>query len=80
MNKKKLILFEKLDEYVDFLLDQVLIESIGYDKFGEDEISKEEELGKFAADNVASMISPGSKNQDTMYVMPTRRAPVAAEL
>ena len=76
---KKEIFFEKLDSYIDFLLDQVLIECIGYDKFGEDEISREEELGKDTVDKVADIIEPGS-NKDTVYVMPTRRAPVAAEI
>jgi len=76
---KKEILFEKLDEYVDLLLDQVSTECIGYDTFGEDEISNEEELGKSTVDRVADIIEPGSR-KDTLYVMPTRRAPVAAEL
>ena len=76
---KETIFFEKLDNYVDFLLDQVLIECIGYDKYDEDEISREVELGKVAADKVADVIQPGY-DKDTMYVIPTRRAPVAAEL
>lgn len=76
---EKEILFEKLDEYVDLLLDQVLIECIGYDHFGEDEISREAEFGKDTVDKVANIIQPGS-NKETMYVMPTKRAPVAAEI
>lgn len=79
MKKQKEVLFEKLDTYVDILLDQVFIECCGYDQFAEDEINREEELAKSTADRVADIIQPGS-NKETIYVMPTRRAPVAAEL
>ena len=76
---KKEIFFEKLDDYVDFLLDQTLIECIGYDHFGEDEISNEVNRGKSVVDVIANQIQPGS-NKSTEYIMPTKRAPVAAEI
>lgn len=83
---KKQLFFEKLDAYVDLLLDQVLLEC-GYDTFGEDEISNRVSLAKTAADTVSSLIQPNDANDffDTTYEMPTRRtgnlrAPVAAEI